>query len=287
MLSLRHSTLRLSRLARHLATSSPSPYKPNMRVVPVPVRHDNYAYLLIDDAAGKAVAVDPHTPSKLKAAAEQLGVQVVAGLTTHHHHDHSGGNEEFAQLYPGVPIYGGSNQSPALTHVVKDNDELTLASTLKVQCIATPCHTQDSICYYVTDTTDTAAPGAVFTGDTLFIAGCGNFFEGTGAQMHAAFARLRALPDATVTYVGHEYTANNLKFALSVDPASAGLARLREVVAADAVTVGRTTVGDEKEWNVFWRLATEPVWAATKTGPDTPQSEVMDKLRTLKNNFKG
>src|ERR1700677_1538828 len=65
----------------------------NMRVVPVPVRKDNYAYLLVDDTVNEAAAVDPYTPSKVKAIAEQLGVKVVAGITTHHHNDHSGGNE--------------------------------------------------------------------------------------------------------------------------------------------------------------------------------------------------
>ncbi|KAH9079183.1 Metallo-hydrolase/oxidoreductase [Lactarius deliciosus] len=247
-----------------------------MRVIPVPVRTDNYAYLLVDDTVNEAAAVDPYTPSKVKAAAEQLGVKVVAGITTHHHDDHSGGNEEFAKLFPGVPIYGGSHKSPALTHLVGDNDRFTVGKALDVKCLATPCHTRDSICYYV------------FTGDTLFIGGCGVFFEGTGAEMHAAFELLRtALPDDTVTYVGHEYTAGNLRFARSVDPENAGLARLAAMVDAHPVTVGRTTIGDEKEWNVFWRLTSDAVRVATKTEPDTPLSEIMDKLRTLKNNFKG
>jgi len=263
-----------------------------MRVIPVPVRKDNYSYFIVDDTVNEAAAVDPHTPSKMKEAADQLGVRVVAGLTTHHHHDHSGGNQEFAQLFPGVPIYGGSHKSPALTQLVKGDDQFTIGNALNVRCIATPCHTQDSICYYVTDAAPSSSPsesvpGAVFTGDTLFIAGCGVFFEGTGAEMHAAFERLAALPDVTVTYVGHEYTAGNLRFARSIDPENAALARLGELVSQHAVTVGRTTIGDEKEWNVFWRLTSEPVRAATKTEPNTPPSTVMDKLRTLKNDFKG
>ena len=65
----------------------------NMRVIPIPVRKDNYSYLIIDDNANEAAAVDPYTPSKIKEAADQLGVKVVAGMTTHHHHDHSGGNQ--------------------------------------------------------------------------------------------------------------------------------------------------------------------------------------------------
>jgi hydroxyacylglutathione hydrolase len=47
-------------------------------------------------------------------------------------------------------------------------------------------------------------PGVAFTCDTLFITGCGVFFEGTGAEMHGAFEQLAALPDTT--YIGHEYT---------------------------------------------------------------------------------
>ena len=64
-----------------------------MKIVPVPVRSDNYAYLLIDDSTKKAAAVDPYDMKKVQAAAEQEGVQIVANLTTHHHHDHSGGNK--------------------------------------------------------------------------------------------------------------------------------------------------------------------------------------------------
>lgn len=77
--------------------------------------------------------------------------------------------------------------------------------------------------------------------------------------MHAAFQLLSALPDTTVTYVGHEYTAGNLRFALSVDSENPALARLGDLVATQPVTVGRTTIGDEKEWNVFWRLMSESV----------------------------
>jgi len=278
--------LRLRRIIalRHFHSSICS----NMRVVPVPVRKDNYAYLLVDDTVNEAAAVDPYTPSKVKAAAEQLGVKVVAGITTHHHNDHSGGNEEFAKLFPGVPIYGGSHKSPALTHIVGDNDRFTVGKALDVKCLATPCHTRDSICYYVTDTSSSSDAGAVFTGDTLFTGGCGMFFEGTGAEMHAAFELMRStLPDDTVTYVGHEYTVGNLRFARSVDPENAGLARLAAIVDAHPVTVGRTTIGDEKEWNVFWRLTSDPVRVATKTGPDAPPSEIMDQLRMLKNSFKG
>lgn len=135
----------------------------------------------------------------------------------------------------------------------------------------TPCHTQDSICFHATDasvaadasnatqTTDaTDLRDAVFTGDTLFVAGCGRFFEGTGAQMHTALSYLGTLPDSTRVFNGHEYTASSLAFGLSVDPDNAALARLGEIVRTNKQTTGKTTIGDEKAWNVFMRLS-DPV----------------------------
>jgi hydroxyacylglutathione hydrolase len=59
----------------------------------------------------------------------------------------------------------------------------------------------------------------VFTGDTLFVAGCGRFFEGNATQMHHALLNvLGQLPEETRVYCGHEYTVANLKFSLHVEP---------------------------------------------------------------------
>ena len=102
-------------------------------------------------------------------------------------------------------------------------------------------------------------PGGVFTGDTLFIAGCGRFFEGTGAEMHAALSYLGTLPNETVVYDGHEYTKSNLAFAKSVDPANPALGRLERLIREGVVPAERTTIGDEKEWNPFMRLDSPPI----------------------------
>ncbi|KAF5386768.1 hypothetical protein D9615_001665 [Tricholomella constricta] len=258
-----------------------------MRVVPVPVRDDNYAYLLVDQPSNKAAAVDPYDVPKVAAAAKELGVQIVAAIITHHHFDHSGGNKDFAAKFPDAPIYGGSDKIPALTKLVKDKDEFTLGDNTHIKCLATPCHTQDSICYYITNTADKAQPGGVFTGDTLFIAGCGRFFEGTGDEMNRALKYLATLPDTTIVYNGHEYTSGNLSFAKSIDPDNTAIASLAELVKKNKVTTGLTTIGDEKEWNVFMRLGSEAVRSATAASPDTPESTIIDFLRNKKNNYRG
>ena len=157
----------------------------------------------------------------------------------------------------------------------------------------------------MTDAKDSARRG-VFTGDTLFIAGCGRFFEGTGAEMHAALSYLGTLPDDTLVYNGHEYTASNVKFARSVDPANSALSGLFGLLTETKMTTGLTTIKDEKLWNPFMRLSSEPIrWAssissfvllltfhdyhrkATKAAEDASLGAIMDELRNLKNNFKG
>ncbi|CCO28574.1 hypothetical protein BN14_02569 [Rhizoctonia solani AG-1 IB] len=237
-----------------------------MRVVPVPVRSDNYAYLLIDEATKKAAAVDPFDVPKVQAQAEKEGVELTALITTHHHADHSGGNKEFHSIYPNAPVYGGSDNIPELTHPVKDGDTFSVGENIKVKCLATPCHTQDSICYYVQDTTQPDQKG-VFTGDTLFLAGCGRFFEGTAPEMHEALSYLGTLPDETVVYNGHEYTKASLAFGAHIDPNAPGIDKLRKL-AEESVTTGKSTIADEKQWNVFMRLDSDAVRAATKTQDD-------------------
>ncbi|KAG1749031.1 beta-lactamase-like protein [Suillus paluster] len=230
-----------------------------MKVVPVLVSADNYAYLIIDEPSKKAAVVDVFNVEKVRAVAEQEGVSIVAGITTHHHHDHSGGNK----------AYG---------------DKFTIGDNIHVRCLATPCHTKDSICYHVTDSSNKSQSGGVFTGDTLFQGGCGRFFEGTGEQMRASLSKLATLPDDTIVYNGHEYTAGNIAFAKSVEPENPAINRLAKLAQENKVTTGLSTIGDEKEWNVFMRLDKAAIKQAT--GEEEP-SAVMTKLRELKNNFRG
>ena len=106
----------------------------------------------------------------------------------------------------------------------------------------TPCHTQDSICFYFED----GPERAVFTGDTLFIGGCGRFFEGNATEMHKALNEvLASLPDDTKVYPGHEYTKGNVRFAKKVLNNDA-IKKLDDFSQANKETQGKFTIGDEK-----------------------------------------
>jgi hydroxyacylglutathione hydrolase len=145
----------------------------------------------------------------------------------------------------------------------------------------TPCHTADSICYYAEDrTTDSRA---VFTGDTLFIAGCGRFFEGTAEEMHRALnTTLAALPDDTKVYPGHEYTKSNIKFVQSVLD-TPPVQKMVSFCESEKETAGKFTLGNEKEYNVFMMVDDPKI---QQTVGETEPVKVMAKLRDMKNSFK-
>lgn len=131
-----------------------------MKITPVPVREDNYAYILQSTPANgcsEAVFVDVYDVRKVHAAARKLGLedsQIVGHITTHGHYDHAGGNANFAKEFPHVPIYGGKDTS-AVTNVVGHGDKFTLfagsGAAVNVSTHATPCHTRDSVCFCVED----------------------------------------------------------------------------------------------------------------------------------------
>ncbi|RKP05871.1 beta-lactamase-like protein [Thamnocephalis sphaerospora] len=251
-----------------------------MKVVPVKCLSDNYAYLLIDPATQQAAAVDPVQPERVLQAVREHQCRLTTVLTTHHHADHAGGNEELVKHRTNLHVYGGDARIPAATHSVQDGDTFTVGE-LQVCVLATPCHTSGHICYYVTDpnASEEQEKRAVFTGDTLFVGGCGRFFEGTATQMLAALDKLGALPTDTRVYCGHEYTRANLQFALAVD-ADNEKVRFAESTSCTVPS----TIASELACNPFMRTR-EPALQQATGKQDAVQ--VMAELREQKNRFRG
>ncbi|BEI96281.1 hypothetical protein CcaverHIS631_0112300 [Cutaneotrichosporon cavernicola] len=249
-----------------------------MKIIPVQARTDNWMYLVIDEPSQTAAVVDPFDAPKLTAVATEHGAKVTTLITTHHHADHSGGNDKFLALNPGLTAYAGSDKSPGTNKIVGDGDKFKIGDNINVTCHSTPCHTQDSIAFFLED--NRTGQRGVFTGDTLFLAGCGRFFEGNAAEMHAALTKLGRLPDNTLVYNGHEYTLGSAKFGLMIEPDNAKLKQLYETAQKDKCTTGKSTIGDEKQWNVFMRLdQPEEIKATGERDP----LKVMQRLREMKN----
>ncbi|CAI9728284.1 hydroxyacylglutathione hydrolase, mitochondrial-like [Octopus vulgaris] len=259
--------------------------RPNMKIKLLPALQDNYMYLLIDEATKLCAAVDPVDPKLIMSAVQDEGVSLTTVLTTHHHWDHAGGNEGLVKLAPGIDVFGGDDRIPALTNHVSHGDELKLGS-LNIKCLHTPCHTTGHICYFVTSNDDHQP--AVFTGDTLFIGGCGRFFEGTANQMYDALVNiLAALPKNTNVFCGHEYTVNNLKFAAHVEPQNEAVQEkilwAKEQRSQSKPTIP-STIGDELLFNPFMRVREASL---QKYANLTDPIEVMKFIRIKKNDFKG
>lgn len=168
-----------------------------MKIELLPALTDNYMYLIIDEDTQEAAVVDPVQPQKVIETVKKHRVKLTTVLTTHHHWDHAGGNEKLVKLEPGLKVYGGDDRIGALTHKVTHLSTLQVGS-LSVKCLSTPCHTSGHICYFVSKP-GSSEPSAVFTGDTLFVAGCGKFYEGTADEMYRALLEvLGRLPPDTV-----------------------------------------------------------------------------------------
>ncbi|KAJ2356110.1 Cytoplasmic glyoxalase II [Coemansia erecta] len=250
-----------------------------MQIIPVPCLSDNYAYVLFDPQSKRAAIVDPVEPEKVLHAVESFDMKLTAVLTTHHHADHAGGNNQVASAVPGLDIYGGDSRIPAMTKQLHDGDEFTIGS-LRIRALQTPGHTTSSISYYVQDThTDERA---AFTGDTLFVGGCGRLFEGTAQDMHESLnVKLAALPKDTKVFAGHEYTNANFKFALSVDGDNQDLITKAQCCAFLPCTMP-STIGEELDTNPFMRVNQPALQKATgKTDP----VEVLAAVRKMKDNF--
>eukprot|EP00211_Chloroparvula_japonica_P014354 CAMPEP_0119124244 /NCGR_PEP_ID=MMETSP1310-20130426/3928_1 /TAXON_ID=464262 /ORGANISM="Genus nov. species nov., Strain RCC2339" /LENGTH=254 /DNA_ID=CAMNT_0007114167 /DNA_START=32 /DNA_END=793 /DNA_ORIENTATION=- len=237
-----------------------------MEVIPVPVLQDNYAYLLVSPNGKECVAIDPAEADKVLEAADKHELSVIAVLTTHHHWDHSGGNSALLKLIQerekgkgkesaSIKVYGGDDRIEAVSHIQRDGT-IEVLEGVKVEILFTPCHTSGHVLYRATTLADDT--GVLFTGDTLFIGGCGRFFEGTAEQMKVALCDvILSLPDATKIYCGHEYTLSNLKFAISVEPGNAVLqdyAKEAKEKRENGEYTIPSTVKREKEINPFMRL---------------------------------
>ena len=242
-----------------------------------PCLSDNYGFLVRDDATGQTACIDTPDAAAILRELKTLGWTLSHILNTHWHPDHAGGNAEI-KAATGCQVVGPAEVErigTAPDRVVDDGDVVMLGET-RFDVINTGGHTLGHITFH------DAADQVAFVGDTLFALGCGRLFEGTPQQMWTSLAKLTALPDQTVVYCAHEYTASNARFALSVDAAPALKARTDEIFAAR----------ERGEWTVPTSIglekATNPFLRAPLLRPDIADpAEAFGAVRAAKDSFKG
>lgn len=183
-------------------------------IEPISFFESNYAWLMVDEKSKNAVIVDPGDIQPILQFLEERQLTLKAILITHFHSDHIGGITELKNNFK-CKVYAPLKESdkiPDIDQTVQEGDVIALEGIGSVQVLETPGHTSGSICYYIPHLK------LIFTGDTLFSLGCGRLFEGTPAQMYSSLSKIAALPEETLVYCAHEYTADNGRFALSIFP---------------------------------------------------------------------
>ncbi|HEY6919760.1 MAG TPA: hydroxyacylglutathione hydrolase [Tabrizicola sp.] len=251
-------------------------------LVTVPCLADNYAYLIHDPTTGQTAVIDVPEVGPILAALEARQWRLTDILITHHHDDHIQGVDAL-RARTGAMVMGAAadaHRLPRLDLPLTEADSFSVGSEF-ARVIDVPGHTLGHIAFHFPESR------LCFTADSLMAGGCGRLFEGTARQMHASLAKLAALPPDTLICSGHEYTASNLRFALTLEPDNPRLiSRKAEVADRRAKGIPTVPVPLEEE------LATNPYLRAhlpalkTAVGlPDADDVTVFAEIRARKDKF--
>lgn len=247
-----------------------------------PAREDNFGYLVHDSASGRTAAIDAPEEKAIIAALERRGWTLSDIFITHHHLDHVEAIPTLKAAY-GVRVVGPraeADKIEGLDELVAGGDTVTLGETV-FDVLDAPGHTLGHIVFH------DAAGKHLFSADALFSLGVGRMFEGTPGPMWAGIKALRDLPEETLVYCGHEYTASNARFALSIDPENAALQK-RAAEVTEMREAGKATIpfslGEDRKANPFMR-ADDPDLARRMGLAGGDPAEVFAAIRKAKDNF--
>jgi hydroxyacylglutathione hydrolase len=201
-----------------------------------PCLSDNYGVLIRDSVTGKVASIDAPDAAQVEAALTEKGWKLTHILTTHHHADHTDGNLALKERHRCTIIGPRAEAAkiPGIDQQAGEGDSFKFGD-VEVRVLDTPGHTLGHISFWMPEA------NVAFVGDTMFALGCGRVIEGTMEMMWSSLAKLIKLPPSTVIYAGHEYTASNAKFALTIEPENEALqTRAKEIEALRAA--GRPTL---------------------------------------------
>lgn len=253
-------------------------------VITIPALGDNLIYVY-PYGQNESLVVDPGDGSAVLRILKEHGLRLTTILITHHHYDHTAGTAELKQKTGCTVIGGDLRRIPGIDKVVEDGQILTFGNT-RIQVLATPGHTRTSVCYYV-QPVESSPNGILWTGDTLFIGGCGRLLECDAQSMWESLGRLASLPDETLVYCGHDYTLENCEFALSIEPGNEvikqRLSEIKQIQSRGGFAVP-STMAQEKMLNPFLR-AGQPDLKAALGMERPPAVEVFAELRRRKDVF--
>lgn len=181
---------------------------------------NNYIFILTCDQTGKVAVVDPSQACDVEAKLNGRRVDVI--LNTHQHDDHCYGIKDLVEkhaCYVYSPYKDITDRIGACKYVedkslisgVKHKDTVNVGETV-FEVLEMPGHTHNHIVFYC------EKEKLLFSGDTLFAAGCGNTFDGDAKDLYDSLNKIKLLPKDTKVFCSHEYSLNNLEFAIREFP---------------------------------------------------------------------
>ncbi|MEM7047647.1 MAG: hydroxyacylglutathione hydrolase [Pseudomonadota bacterium] len=247
-----------------------------MDVTVLPALADNYIYLLRE--RGDAFVVDPGVAAPVRDALAAQDLTLRGIMLTHYHSDHIGGVAALRTAFPGTTLYLPKHEANEIPGVKPDTDHLLVGGDTFVlgswsfRALALPGHSKGHMGFYTS--------GHLFCGDVLMPLGCGRVFTDDYRAAWESLRRIRALPDETLTYFGHEYTGSNLRFMQHI-----GMDIPPEIIAqAQKEKTAPFLLGIDKAYNGFLR-ADRPEVAALVGLENRPGWEVFKTLRQQKDAF--
>ena len=251
-------------------------------LVTIPCLSDNYAFLIHDAASGDTAVIDVPEAAPILAALHQRGWTLSQILLTHHHADHIQGVADL-RAATGARVAGNAadaHRLPPLDLALHEGQTVQVGNETGT-VIDVSGHTIGHLAFHF------PASALVFTADSLMACGCGRLFEGTGPQMWTSLSKLARLPPETLVCSGHEYTASNARFALSLDPDNPALiSRMAQI--AQARQNGQPTVpsrlSDELVTNPFLRAGLAQMKARLGLS-DASDAAVFTEIRARKDRF--
>ena len=254
----------------------------SLEIHQLPAFDDNYLYVLRDTKTDEVAAVDPGDAQVILEFLKLKKWNLNKIFITHHHFDHTGGvaalkQKTEAEVY--APKYD-EHRITQVDHWVEEGSKVTVGEH-QAQVMFLPGHTLGHIAYYF------AGENALFSGDVLFAMGCGRLFEGSPAQMHQSLGKVKELPPETLVYCAHEYTLDNGKFALSVDPVNSDLlSRMDDVenLRSENKPTIPTRLKLELKTNPFLRCDDREI-RKTLDLMTSPEAQVFAEIRKRKDSF--
>ena len=228
--------------------------KSKFTILPITVLQDNIVWVWVHNC--NAVVVDPSISNPVKEWLLNKNLSLKAILQTHHHEDHIGGTQELIQRWPNAQVIASKKELkriPFQTFSVGNNDTFHLLDS-EIKVIEVHGHTNNHIAFYVSK--ENTKYNILFPGDTLFGGGCGRLLEGTPFQMFKSLNKLNALPGNTKIYPAHEYTENNLKWALSLKFNDIFISERLKLVQSKrqrGLPSLPSTISEERKTNLFLR----------------------------------